>query len=164
VFPQCPANVPALSKPMNEHAFPLRRNPMLPWVVPCCRPLVSAGRYSIHSKTLMATIEQRTTRYYDALVHKMLACGDPDKMGDSAYRCLQCGKGTHRVLSRVQGDWYARFCGEGVIALSSPYPRDALEHGGYCGSDRGEPYATETRAVQKTPHRNFTLRHYRLVE
>src|SRR6266581_4309711 len=25
-------------------------------------------------------------------------------------------------LSRVPGDWYARFCGEGVIAISSPYP------------------------------------------
>jgi hypothetical protein len=35
--------------------------------------------------------------YYDALVHKMLGCGDPEKVGDIAYRCLQCGKGTHRV-------------------------------------------------------------------
>src|SRR5262245_38517586 len=25
-------------------------------------------------------------------------------------------------LSRVPGDWYAQFCGEGVIAISSPYP------------------------------------------
>jgi hypothetical protein len=36
-------------------------------------------------------------RYYDGLVHKMLGCGDPDQMGDIAYRCLQCGEGTHRV-------------------------------------------------------------------
>ena len=35
--------------------------------------------------------------YYDALVQKMLACGDPDKMGYIEYRCLQCGEGTHRV-------------------------------------------------------------------
>jgi len=35
--------------------------------------------------------------YYDALVQKMLACGDPDKMGSIAYRCLHCGEGTHRV-------------------------------------------------------------------
>jgi hypothetical protein len=35
--------------------------------------------------------------YYNALVHKMLACGDPDKMGYIEYRCLQCGEGTHRV-------------------------------------------------------------------
>ena len=36
-------------------------------------------------------------RYYDGLVHKMLACGDPDQMGYLEYRCLQCGEGTHRV-------------------------------------------------------------------
>jgi transposase-like zinc-binding protein len=37
-------------------------------------------------------------RYYDGLVHKMLACGNPEKMGYIAYRCLQCGEGTHRVV------------------------------------------------------------------
>ena len=36
-------------------------------------------------------------RYYDGLVAKMLGCGDPDQMGYSEYRCLQCGEGTHRV-------------------------------------------------------------------
>src|SRR5712692_7211964 len=36
-------------------------------------------------------------RYYDELVHKMLGCGDPEKIGYIAYRCLQCGEGTHRV-------------------------------------------------------------------
>ena len=36
-------------------------------------------------------------RYYDGLVHKMLACGNPDQMGYIEYRCLQCGEGTHRV-------------------------------------------------------------------
>ena len=35
--------------------------------------------------------------YYDGLVAKRLGCGDPDQMGDSAYRCLRCGEGTHRV-------------------------------------------------------------------
>lgn len=37
------------------------------------------------------------TRYYDGLVRKMLACGNPDQMGYIAYRCLHCGQGTHRV-------------------------------------------------------------------
>ena len=37
------------------------------------------------------------TAYDDGLVAKMLRCGDPDQMGDVAYRCLQCGEGTHRV-------------------------------------------------------------------
>ena len=27
----------------------------------------------------------------------MLACGNPEKMGYVAYRCLRCGQGTHRV-------------------------------------------------------------------
>jgi hypothetical protein len=36
-------------------------------------------------------------RYFDELVDKMLGCGNPDKMGYIAYRCLQCGEGTHRV-------------------------------------------------------------------
>jgi len=37
------------------------------------------------------------TSYYDGRVAKMLACGNPDKMGYVEYRCLQCGQGTHRV-------------------------------------------------------------------
>jgi hypothetical protein len=37
------------------------------------------------------------TAYYDDLVAKMLACGNPEQMGYVEYRCLQCGQGTHRV-------------------------------------------------------------------
>ena len=37
------------------------------------------------------------TPYYEGLVAKMLACGDPEQMGDVEYRCLRCGQGTHRV-------------------------------------------------------------------
>src|SRR5438445_3370584 len=37
------------------------------------------------------------TRYYDGLVDKMLACGNPAKMGSIEYRCLYCGEGTHVV-------------------------------------------------------------------
>jgi hypothetical protein len=37
------------------------------------------------------------TPYYDGLVAKMLACGQPEKMGSVEYRCLQCGQGTHLV-------------------------------------------------------------------
>lgn len=40
--------------------------------------------------------------YYDGLVHKMLACGDPEQMGSIAYRCLHCGEGTHRVAMRCK--------------------------------------------------------------
>src|SRR5256712_9644 len=37
------------------------------------------------------------TPYYDALVRKMLACGNPMKMGSVEYRCLHCGQGQHLV-------------------------------------------------------------------
>src|SRR5215470_5429332 len=37
------------------------------------------------------------TAYYESLVAKMLACGNPEKIGYSEYRCLHCGQGTHVV-------------------------------------------------------------------
>jgi hypothetical protein len=37
------------------------------------------------------------TAYYNALVRKMLDCGNPAKMGYAEYRCLHCGQGTHLV-------------------------------------------------------------------
>jgi Putative transposase/Transposase zinc-binding domain len=37
------------------------------------------------------------TRYYDSLVNKMLACGEPERIGYIEYRCLHCGEGTHQV-------------------------------------------------------------------
>jgi hypothetical protein len=37
------------------------------------------------------------TAYYHDRVSKMLACGNPDKMGSIEYRCLHCGQGTHLV-------------------------------------------------------------------
>jgi hypothetical protein len=42
------------------------------------------------------------TDYYKGLVAKMLAGGNPEKMGYVAYRCLQCGQGTHRVAMSCQ--------------------------------------------------------------
>ena len=35
--------------------------------------------------------------YYESLVAKMLACGNPEQMGYVEYRCLQCGQGKHLV-------------------------------------------------------------------
>ena len=37
------------------------------------------------------------TAYDDDLVATRLACGNPENMGDLAYRCLQCGQGQHLV-------------------------------------------------------------------
>src|SRR5687768_11210235 len=35
--------------------------------------------------------------YYDELVNKMLACGNPEQIGYLDYRCLDCGQGQHLV-------------------------------------------------------------------
>jgi hypothetical protein len=37
------------------------------------------------------------TPYYDGLMAKMLACGNPEKIGYIEYRCLHCGQGKHVV-------------------------------------------------------------------
>jgi hypothetical protein len=37
------------------------------------------------------------TSYYEGLVAKMPACGNPEQMGYVEDRCLQCGQGTHQV-------------------------------------------------------------------
>jgi Transposase zinc-binding domain len=37
------------------------------------------------------------TPYYNGLVGKMLACGNPAKIGYMEYRCLHCGQGKHVV-------------------------------------------------------------------
>jgi len=42
------------------------------------------------------------TSYYDGLVAKMLAGGNPEKMGDMAYRCRHCGQGKHLVAMSGQ--------------------------------------------------------------
>jgi hypothetical protein len=45
------------------------------------------------------------TSYYDDLVAKMLACGNPDKMGYLEYRCLHCGRSctpTLRLIPPIQ--------------------------------------------------------------
>jgi hypothetical protein len=42
------------------------------------------------------------TASYDDLVAKMLHGGNPEKMGDIEYRCLQCGQGKHLVAMSCQ--------------------------------------------------------------
>jgi hypothetical protein len=53
--------------------------------------------FADHWKAFQHAHPRYQTPYYDGLVAKMLACGQPDKMGYVAYRCLQCGQGTHVV-------------------------------------------------------------------
>ena len=42
------------------------------------------------------------TAYYHDLVSKMLACGNPEKMGYIEYRCQHCGQGKHLVAMSCQ--------------------------------------------------------------
>jgi hypothetical protein len=42
------------------------------------------------------------TAYYDGLVAKMLACGNPHQMGYVAYRCRHCGQGKPLVSMSCQ--------------------------------------------------------------
>src|SRR2546430_6424544 len=42
------------------------------------------------------------TAYYDSLVAKRLACGNPEKIGSIEYRCLPCGQGKHLVAMRCK--------------------------------------------------------------
>jgi len=53
--------------------------------------------FADHWKAFQHAHPRYQTPYYDGLVAKMLACGQPDKMGYVEYRCLQCGQGAHMV-------------------------------------------------------------------
>ena len=58
--------------------------------------------FADHWETFQHAHPRYQTPYYDGLVAKMLACGQPAKMGYVEYRCLQCGQGTHQVAMRCK--------------------------------------------------------------
>ena len=45
-----------------------------------------------HWDAFRAANPRYNTEYHDGVVHKMLDCGDPEKMGFAQYRCLACGE------------------------------------------------------------------------
>jgi hypothetical protein len=53
--------------------------------------------FAEHWQVFQQTHPRYQTPYYDALVRKMLDCGNPVKMGAVEYRCLHCGQGQHLV-------------------------------------------------------------------
>ena len=53
--------------------------------------------FADHWDTFAHAHPRYQTPYYEGLVAKMLACGNPEQMGYIEYRCLRCGQGTHRV-------------------------------------------------------------------
>ena len=58
--------------------------------------------FADHWETFQHAHPRYQTPYYDGLVAKMLACGQPAKMGYVEYRCWQCGQGTHQVAMSCQ--------------------------------------------------------------
>src|SRR5215471_20742244 len=67
--------------------------------------------------TLHTKPTSRTNRNTYPFILALLSRGVSITTGTEAYM-----RWYNDCLSRVPGDWYARFCGEGVIAISSPYP------------------------------------------
>ena len=53
--------------------------------------------FADHWDTFQRVHPRYQTSYYDSLVAKMLACGNPEKSGYIEYRCHHCGQGTHVV-------------------------------------------------------------------
>jgi hypothetical protein len=69
------------------------------------------------------------TPSYEGLGAKMLACGAPEQMGYSAYRCLRCGQGTHRVAMSCQAALCLR-CATGPVDTWVSQVSQALHAGG----------------------------------
>jgi len=53
--------------------------------------------FAEHWETFQHAHPRSQTPYDDGLVAKMLACGNPEKIGDIESRCLHCGQGKHLV-------------------------------------------------------------------
>jgi len=53
--------------------------------------------FADHWKPFQHAHPRYQTSYYEGLVTKMLACGNPEKIGYLEYRCLHCGQGKHLV-------------------------------------------------------------------
>src|SRR2546430_7146008 len=79
----------------NKLMPPTRCEPML--VQPSGDWSVFQQIFADHWDTFAHAHPRYQTPYYEGLVAKMLACGNPEQMGYVEYRCLRCGQGTHRV-------------------------------------------------------------------
>jgi hypothetical protein len=86
-----------MGKPLHRKSIitPTRCNPML--TQPTGDWSVFKRIFADHWDEFQRAHPHYQTSYYNGLVAKMLACGNPEKMGDVEYRCLHCGQGKHRV-------------------------------------------------------------------
>ena len=64
--------------------------------------------FADHWKAFQHAHPRYQTPYYDGLVAKMLACGNPAQLGYIAYRCLHCGQGKHVVAMSCQSSLCVR--------------------------------------------------------
>src|SRR5215217_6586151 len=84
-------------QPLHHHnrVTPTRCNPMM--AAPSRDWSVFKQIFADHWDIFQHAHPRYQTPYYDGLVAKMLACGNPEKIGHIAYRCLHCGQGKHLV-------------------------------------------------------------------
>jgi hypothetical protein len=61
--------------------------------------------FAAHWTTLQHAPPRYQTPYYDGLVAKRRACGQPDTMGYGEYRGLQGGQGTPVVAMSCPSSW-----------------------------------------------------------
>ena len=82
-------------QPLHRHnpITPTRCNPMM--AAPSRDWNIFQRIFADHWDGFTHTHPRYQTAYYHDLVAKMLACGNPDKMGSIEYRCLHCGQGKH---------------------------------------------------------------------
>src|SRR5438552_14462855 len=88
---------------------PLHRNNLM--TLTRCTPMMPppSGDWSVfkqifadHWDPFQRAYPRYQTSYYNGLVAKMLACGNPEQMGYIEYRCLHCGQGKHLVSMSCQ--------------------------------------------------------------
>ena len=114
---------------------PLHRNKLIP--LTRCNPMMSppSGDWSVfkqifadHWDTFQRVHPRYQTSYYNGLVAKMLACGNPDKMGYFEYRCLHCGQGKHLVAMSCKSSLCLR-CAKVYVATWVNQVSKALHEG-----------------------------------
>jgi hypothetical protein len=93
--------VDSAGEPWYNHGTVTIPSPLTRWT----RMLAAPSRdwsvfqqiFADHWETFQHAHPRYQTPYYDGLVAKMLACGNPEKIGYIEYRCLHCGQGKHLV-------------------------------------------------------------------
>ena len=103
-----------------------------------CNPMMThpSGDWSVfpqgfadHWDAFQRAPPRYQTSYDDGRVAKMLACGNPEKMGDVAYRCRQWGQGTHRGAMRCKSSLCLR-CAQVHVENWVSQVRTMLHEGG----------------------------------